>query len=155
MKWLAIEEPSEVQYLFTEENGNAISTEMMLVIVDNHLETFHVHFSLLWLHLCCGLHMLCITMSTVSTMSTQWVSSVASKQLIPSLTSLAAACGFLWTSDSLLYFFRMDLMPVAWLKSRPKVMADLPPIYLWESDVLEKNSREKSNLFLGRFLYPM
>lgn len=38
VKLLAIEELSEVQYLFTEENGNAISTEMTLIIVDNHLD---------------------------------------------------------------------------------------------------------------------
>lgn len=59
MKWLAIGEPSAARYLSTKENGNAISTEMMLVIVDNHLKTFPVHFSLLWLHLCCGLDMPC------------------------------------------------------------------------------------------------
>lgn len=57
MKWFAIEEPSAAWYLSTEENGNAISTEMRLVIVDNHLKIFPVHFSLLWLHLCCGLDM--------------------------------------------------------------------------------------------------
>lgn len=45
MKLFAIEEPSEVQYLSAEENGNAISTEMMLITVYNHLETFPVHFS--------------------------------------------------------------------------------------------------------------
>lgn len=57
MEWLAIEEPSATLYLSTEENGNAISTEMMLVIVDNNVKTFPVYFSLLWLHLCCGLDM--------------------------------------------------------------------------------------------------
>lgn len=47
MKRLAIEEPSAALYLSMEENGNAISTEMMVVIVDNNLKTFPVHFSLL------------------------------------------------------------------------------------------------------------
>lgn len=56
-EWLAIQEPSAAGYLSTEGNGNAISTEMMLVIVHNHLKTFRVCFSLLWLHLCCGLDM--------------------------------------------------------------------------------------------------
>lgn len=43
--------------LSTEENGNAIRTEIMLVIVTNHLKTCPVHFSLLWFHLHCGLYM--------------------------------------------------------------------------------------------------
>lgn len=146
VKLFAIEEPSEVQYLSAEENGNAISTEMMLITVYNHLETFPVHFSYSdWIYVvvwtCC--------------VSAQWLSSVVSKQFIPSCTSLAAACGFLWTSDSFLYSFGMNVMPVAWLKTRPKVMADVPPMYLQESNVLEKNSREKSSRFLGRFLYTM
>ena len=57
MKPLAIEEPSSAWYLSTEENRNAVSTEMMLAIIGSHLKTFPVHFSLLWLHLYCGLDM--------------------------------------------------------------------------------------------------
>jgi len=47
MKPLAIEEPSSAWYLSTEENRNAVSTEMMLAIIGSHLKTFPVHFSLL------------------------------------------------------------------------------------------------------------
>lgn len=85
----------------------------------------------------------------------QWLFSVVSKQVIPSLTSLAAACGFLSTSDSLLYSFGINLMPVVWQKARPKGMVDLLPMYLQESNMLGKNSREKFSLFLGRFLHTM
>lgn len=55
VKWVSIQELSEVQCLFTEKNRNAISTEMVLVIIGIHLETFPVHLYLLWLNLCCGL----------------------------------------------------------------------------------------------------
>lgn len=72
-------------------NGNAVSTETMLVIVDNHLKTFLIDISLLWLHLYCGLdHII-----------THWLFHIASYLLFPTLVLWQYLVFFLWASNFL------------------------------------------------------
>lgn len=104
---LLVEEPSAAQYLPTEENGNVISTGMMLVIVDNNLKTFPICFSLYWLHLCSGLDM-------------------PHKDTMITLCCIQPALCCPWFSGSCLliplniFSFSTDLKPAAWLNAVPK-----------------------------------
>lgn len=74
-------------------NGNAVSTETMLVIVDNHLKTFLINFPLLWLHLYRGLD--------TSHNNTVITSHCIQAALFHS-RALATPCFFLWASHFLL-----------------------------------------------------
>lgn len=144
MKWLAVKEPSAARYLSNEANGNVRSTEMILIIVDNHLKTFSLHFSLLWLHICCGLD----TPHNNTTITSCCIQAATSCSC-----SLAVAC-FLWAPYALLLSFSMNLIPEAWLKAGLKVTGDVPTGYLFV--LLEKKTpSEKSGLsFLESALTP-
>lgn len=72
-------------------NGNAISTETMLV--DNHLKTFLINISLLWLHLYCGLD----TSHNNTMITLHCILAAVSYSCV-----LGTPCFFLWASNFLL-----------------------------------------------------